>query len=423
MKRFIVVLLFVAVGVIAQVIDYPGGGSSSSSSGGAAANAVTNNDTRAIQFLDSLYVASAFTNGSDARFEGAVTVAADINQPAGNTADLGAIVARDNLTITDQILYTPLNFNGSNGVTATALTNNIDMTSTAAYRPITNAVGTNLTFNLSNVINSSSLIMPFRGLGAGAYSNRVTFLTASGTHIRWLNWTTNGNYDVLVRPGFRYMVSMFADDFGTNLNAWVTTDDIYVPVLSVYHGSTFSGVSNFVGSNIFARLGVTASNVAVGGRAFNDFTAYTNHSGTLNPTNVGSYTLPAHALTNIGDTITVRFHDRFVNAITTTNQIQLGYGSQTNILDTGLQTVSNTCIRSSITITRITGTSQLVDCKLEWGKVNSGVTGAPWTETNATIIATQTNGVATSIFLAHMSRRFFGITNEAVIANYERGHQ
>lgn len=421
MKRFIAVLLFVAVGVMAQVIDYPGGGSGSGGGGGGgggSANALTNNDTRAIQFFDSLYVVSSFTNGADARFEGNITVAADIDQAAGNTASFGAVVARDNLTVTDQLIYLPLNFNGSNGITGTALTNNVDLSSQAAFRPITNRVGTNLTFTISNVIQSSSLIMPFKGIGG--YSNRVTYLATAGVNIRWLNWATNGNYDVLVRNGFNYFVSMFADK-ATNVNAWVTTDDIYVPVLSVYHGATFSGVSNFVGSNIFARLGVTASNVAVGGSAFQDFTAYTNHSGTINPTNIGSYTLPAHALTNAGDQITVRFHGRLVNAITTTNQFQVGYGSQTNIIDTGLQTASNTTYRATITITRISGTSQFVDSRFEWGKVNSGVTGAPFTETNGTIVAVQTNGVATSIFIAHMSRRFFGVTNEAVIVDWRKG--
>lgn len=60
-----------------------------------AANPLTNNDTRAIQFGDSLYVAGSATNASDTRTEGVALFTSDITQPSGNTASLGAATIND----------------------------------------------------------------------------------------------------------------------------------------------------------------------------------------------------------------------------------------------------------------------------------------------------------------------------------------
>ena len=409
MKRFIVVLLFVTAGVIAQVLDYPGSsGGGSSGGGGGSADSLTNNDTRAIQFQDSLYVVGIFTNANGARFEELVTFTADINQPAGNTASFGDISVRGSATISNQIYYTAHNFNGSNGTSGIALTNNWDMTKNT-FKPITNAVGTNLTFTLSNVTASASVITAFKGIGG--YSNKVTFLATSGVNIRWMNWQTNGSYDVQTRPGFNYVVQFFANE-ATNVNAWVSTDDIYVPVSSLFHSASNSAITLLTASNINVRVGQSSSNASVGGVVFTDLTSYTNHSSVGAFTNLARFTNGAHALTNNLAGLRVRGEGRF---LTGTNQIQLAVGNVTNAFDSGV--VTNLGLKNWILLAQITrsGASSLhIAGEMRWDQGG----GVPFSFTNYNLEITETNGIPIPIYLKGQSIRAGGITNNFFQVEY-----
>jgi hypothetical protein len=192
--------------------------------------------------------------------------------PAGGGGSTNTpIQAAGNFFVTNQYLYYALeHYNGSNGVTATALTNNWDM-SLATFKNLTNAIGTNRTFTISNVTAGASLFTAFKN--AGGYSNKVTFLAVSGVNLRWLNWSTNGDYDIQTRAGFNYTVQMFANE-ATNVNVWVSTDDSWVPVAPVYLQGVNVGLSNVVATNLTVKSGIgyEAGTLAGVGGANTNFT-------------------------------------------------------------------------------------------------------------------------------------------------------
>ena len=397
MKRYIpafVVVAFIAICAIAQVIDYPGATGSSGGSGSGAGNGLTNNDTRAIQFLDSLYVASNVTNGGSFRAEGVSTFTDDITH-SGGTATLTELTAIGLAQFSAQIGYVAENYNGSNGVTATALTNNWDMTA-KIFRPVTNVVGTNLTFTLSNVLSSASGITVLKG--NGSYSNTVTFLAVSGVHIRWMNWATNGNYDVLVRPSANYTVQFFANS-ATNINAWVSSDDADIPITARF---------------INVRAGQSASNAMVGGRLFTYVVAagggYTNCCASGDITNASQANISGHTLTNAGDQLLMRASGTY----STTGQskgVQAVFGSQT-MLDTGLQAVSNGTWRVEARIYAISGTAQYYEAHAHWDRAVGGG------QTNVSGRLSQTNGIDTILKMRLQANVVSSVTNEMMTVDY-----
>jgi len=233
----------------------------------------------------------------------------------------------DSIFVTNQTVYVPLELNGSNSVTPTA-TYNWDMRLNT-FRPITNFVNTNVVFTLSNVIRGASGISAFIGSG-NALSNTVVVAATSGINIKWMNWATNGNSDLLVRPNYSYVLQFFADR-DTNVNAWVSTDDPYNPLNLYTLNSWSAGVSNFVGTNILVQAGRSSSNATVGGTMFISTTAFTNLLTTF--TNIATYTVPANTLTNNGDQIIADWAGRILSG---TNTFNFGYtGANTNILSIG----------------------------------------------------------------------------------------
>lgn len=133
----------------------------------------------------------------------------------------------DSIRVTNQILYVAQKFNGSNGVTATALTNIWDM-SLNTFKPVTNFVGTNLTFILSNITESASLISELIGLPGT--TNKVYVQAISGVNLKWKGWDTNASMaGIAIRGGYSYTIQAFANST-TNVSVWVTTDEPAPPI-------------------------------------------------------------------------------------------------------------------------------------------------------------------------------------------------
>lgn len=305
------------------------------------------------------------------------------------------VLAAGTVALTNQIQYiASQNYNGSNGASAIALTNNWDMQA-SVFKPITNNVGTNLTFQLSNIVQGASIITHFRGnLG---YSNRVSFIVPSGgTNIVWQNWSTNGTYDITVRPGYSYTVNFFASS-QTNIIATVATDDAYNPFKVV---------------TLLTPAGFTPSNAIVGGTVFKRTGYFTNLNADITVfSNLASFPITGHTLTNNGDEL--RFY-AYGTALAGTNDFRVVFGSQT-ILDTGNQTNLLTPFDIEGSITRTGNTEQFCNVIFTWGPG----AGVVWHFTNSTMFAAQTNGFAsTALSIQGSSRRLGGMTNNYFRVDY-----
>ena len=336
----------------------------------------------------------------------------------GSTNMVAAAIG--NLTITNQIIPIAQNFNGSNGVTAVALTNNWDM-ALNYFKPVTNYVGTNLTFNLSNIVAGAYVRSEFIGLNGT--SNLLAFTAPAGTIIRWKNWDTNSDVvkgGIYIKGNYSYNVDVFADR-ATNVSINVGFDDPFIPLnilnanISNLYVTNFSVInlnaSNIITTNLTVRAGGSSSNVTVDGVLYSQTFPIANAG--VAATNLFSTTLAANTLGTVNSRVEW-FGSGAMAALTAgTNQIQVIYGSQT-ILDTGLQTASNGWYQVSGTISSsgltAGATNQYCKAKLDWW--GTGVTGIPYITTNVNIWLTQTNSIDTTFKLVTTSRRNGGITNE-----------
>ncbi len=383
-------------------------------------------------YLDGSLPHSFYTNGmsaDDAHYNdvGGALGGASLGQqlglfsPATTTASLwgqtlGLISSRTNyanLVLTNHVVYIPQEFNGSNGTSGVALTNNWDL-SQNTWKSITNVVGTNLTFNLSNTLAGFYTIgAAFKG--NGSYTNTLTFLIGgnSGTNITWLNWATNGTYDVLIRPNQTYIVQFFANK-QSNILAWVRSDDPYVTMSAVTFQAFNAGISNIVATNAAVRAGAGTSNALVGGTLFFNTTDFTNCcSAVATLTNAQSFAVPAHTLTNNGDTIRWWAAGLCANAKATTNDIAVLYGT-TTLLDTGAQIASNRQWTATGTITRTGASSQIIESTIWWPGP-----GSDPTSTNRVINGAEVNGVANTIQIKLGSTQVAVLTNKYFKVAYE----
>jgi len=378
-------------------------------SNGAAAGSFTLYDANGITGLTFTATSEMFSNlvikfpsaGTNGLFElyndGSATNWAVKFTPLSTIADQTnhTTEAVGSIAVTNQVQFIPAQeFNGSNGTSAIALTNNWDMR-LSTLKPITNAVGTNLTFQLSNMVQGVSLITHFKGILG--YTNRVAFTVPSGgTNIVWQNWTTNGSDDVIVRPGYSYTVNFFATS-QTNIAATVATDDPYYPYKII---------------NLLTPAGFSRTNAIVGGTVHKIIGYFTNLNADITVfTNLATNTISGHTLTNNGDEL--RFYAAGT-ALAGTNNWRIIYGSQT-ILDTGNQTnlTSNYSIEG--TITRTGNTEQFCNVIFQWGPG----AGVAWVFTNNLVYTSQTNGnAATGLSLQGSSRRVGGITNNYFRLDY-----
>ena len=230
---------------------------------------------------------------------------------SNNASGSGGSTNLDSIFVTNQVVYIPLELNGSNTVNTSGTTNNWDMR-LATFRPYTNfIIGATNGITLSNVIRGASGIATF--IGANGWSNYFAIKATAGINIKWMNWITNGFFDFIVRPNNSYTLQFFADR-DTNVNAWVSTDDTFIP------GFTY-------------QVGLGSSNITVPGKMFFSTAVTTNNNLVTVFTNLASYTVPGNTLTNNGDQVIADWGGRILSG---TNTLNFGYtGVNTNVLSTG----------------------------------------------------------------------------------------
>lgn len=125
-------------------------------------------------------------------------------------------------------------------------------------------------------------------------------------------------------------------------------------------------------------------------------------------TNIFTNYIPAHTLTNNGDTVYIELAGQMMNAATTTNRLQVTYGSET-VLDTGITSLfSNTVYRIYGAITRSGNTAQIVDIGIEFSGI---LAGTPYVKTNFVRNAVQTNGIDTKLILQNTCLANGSVTN------------
>lgn len=164
---------------------------------------------------------------------------------------------------------------------------------------------------------------------------------------------------------------------------------------------------------LYSVTGTGNSNAAASGLLYVDTAAHTNHSTAGSFTNLNTYTLLAHALTNANDGVEIIASG---SCLTGTNQWQLGYGSQTNFLDVTLTnnaTVSTWEINARVT--RINNTLERVHAVFECNPGN----GVAFFKTNSiTRSIAETNGISNLIRLQGQAIRAGGITNDEFIVRW-----
>lgn len=181
-------------------------------------------------------------------------------------------------------------------------------------------------------------------------------------------------------------------------------------------GATARARALSVSSNGAASVsaGNSESNAVISGAMFATTTSFTNLNATGTMTNLANVTIPAHFMTNSLDAVHAIWRGTMPLAVPNTNQFQIVFGS-TTILDTGLQTASNTVFEAECWIVRTGNTSQHVEGRFEWGPGN----GAPFAFTNANLEIAETNGINTVLALKGGARRLGAHTNNFFRVWYE----
>lgn len=290
--------------------------------------------------------------------------------------------------VTNMIYFPPpTRYNGSNGTSAVNLTNAWDFTA-GVVKSITNRVGTNMTWLLTNIVETASALTYFEGLPGRTSRVFVTTLSG-GTNVIWSNWKTNGTYDIDVRGGYWYGLQMFALN-QTTIVASVTTTDPYV-------------IANFV--TLQTPAGFTLTNAIVGGTLYKSITARTNLNSAIGSlTNLDSWAITGHTLTNNGDELTFQARGKLLAG---SNSFVVYLGSNA-MLTTGTITNNATDYDINGSIVR-TGQGQQTFVSFRWGQGN----GTSYGYTNSLQVdALQTNGhPSTVLALQGASMRPFGISN------------
>jgi len=171
-------------------------------------------------------------------------------------------------------------------------------------------------------------------------------------------------------------------------------------------GSGSEPAQFFVDTNLYFCFGTGTSNVAVSGTVWTDTTATANPTSNGTPAAVSSIVIPSTALLNNGDSLVFLCRGIMPAAEANTNQFQVVFGSST-ILDTGLQTASNTAYTVEATLTRTADVGLVVHGRCEWGPGG----GVPFVVTNAVASILETNSVATALSLRSTARRQGSHTN------------
>ncbi len=276
---------------------------------------------------------------------------------------------------------------------------------------VTNMANTNQTYNLTNFADGRPMFIevPANNLGTNF---DYTFAVASGsssTNIKWLS-STNPLGNITLQTNATYVFSFITDvtPLATNIVAAYTT--------------TTGNPNRW--DTITTGVGYSASNAFVGGVTFKQIytTAFTNLNTTIATfTNAAPYVVPAHALTNLNDTVITTW--RGVGLLGT-NAFKLIYGS-TTILNTGSvsNNAANAIWEAQTEITRTGPTSQHVDAYVVFNQQANalGLNGINYGGYSTNFEMVETNGVATSNLLQVASSRAGAVSNNFLKVVYERG--
>lgn len=175
-------------------------------------------------------------------------------------------------------------------------------------------------------------------------------------------------------------------------------------------------VSNLTTTNVTVRTGASTSNSFVGGTVYYTTVSFTNLNAAGTMSNLANVSIPAHSITNNGDTLIARWTGIMPAALANTNRFLITWGG-TTVLDTGLMVASNTMIRGELTVTRTGTSAQHVDAHFEWGPGG----GVPFVFTNANLETTIDTGTAQTIALQGGARRVGAHTNNYFRVEFRPG--
>lgn len=362
------------------------------------------------------------------------------------TAGAGGGTNFNSILVTNQVFYVPRGFSGSNG-TANIITNLFDV-SKNTFNRMTNTLDNNHVFQFSNITAGASFVHHFP-YGSAFTTRTVSYRLpgggTSGTNIFWYS-PTNGSFDFNVVPGAAYTVAGFVDaqtNVVINMNSTTFVPVNYFEALTLvssniyntnFNGvnitATVAGISNVVSTNLtvsaaasisnlfagrmlatnaFVKAGGSATNAAIGGTI--SVQAAPIASAGAAETNLMSYTVPAHALTNDNDRILFRASGRFA-ATANAKEIKVVYGSET-IFATSSQIVNSGAWSIEGEIIRTGSTAQSAVAEFH----GAGIT--LFTTASAIVLA-QTNGIATVLKLTGTAIGDGDITNRTLTVEWMR---
>lgn len=316
------------------------------------------------------------------------------NKPAAAAGSSNFIVSsHGNIDLTNQLVYRPTQFSGS------PTSQQIDFSLSTRWI-LTNQLNTNQTYWLTNMADGKSVVIEVPANTLGTNFNVAVTLAAGSTtttNIKWMS-PTNGNFEFTAQSNATYYLSFVVDSSPTATNilaSWSTTT-----------GNPIRGLTYLVSA------GAGNSNATVGGAMFISATSQTNccASGT---TNLMSFNVPAHTLTNASDSLKVRTVGKF-SLTGQSKEIILQYGTPaTTILDTGSQAVSNGTWSAECSIVRTANSEIYYFAKLEWDRQVIGGS----TNTSGRI-TTLTNGIDNLFQVQGSAGAVASITNELLTVEF-----
>lgn len=319
--------------------------------------------------------------------------AVNVTPTGSGTGSSNAVVqAAGFIDLTNQIRIRQRDFSGS------ATSQQLDFN--AMKYVCTNQLNTNVTFNLTNPVPGEAVILEVPGNTLGTNFTLTVNISGGGsvTNLKWLS-PTNGSATVVAQSNCVYT-------FVFNCSGTPTTTNI-IASWSTDSGNPIRGLVSAVAA------GAGPTNATLGGRIWQDLTARTNHSSAGNFTNLATFTVPAHTLTNDGDAL--RFEARGA-MLSGSNSFSLGYGSITGALNVVLTNGHAVATwQTRMTVTRTGATAQMLD--LEWW--TSPGFGIAYFYTNFTTTLAETNGIANLLRFQGACLGQFRLTNQSAKLWYE----
>lgn len=183
-------------------------------------------------------------------------------------------------------------------------------------------------------------------------------------------------------------------------------------LISVLANNAVPVLTNAIVVTPFGTAIVTATNLAsfsvAGGLVYFDLGRYTNLNATATLTNLAQVTVIGNTLTNTGDALRGQWGGKMANGLANTNRFTIMFGSDV-ILDTGLQTASNTTWQAEVLIVRTGISSCHAEAFFAWGPGG----GVPFVRTNVNLELGTANGIARQLSLQGASRRVGAHTNNS----------